>query len=145
MQNDDFFQTHKVSNLLADIFDDLPGFVYFVKDVEQRYVAFNKRLLEIFDVEDPADILGKRDNDFMPPNLFKEILKDDILVLETGESIINRVELVPRGNGFVDWSTTTKKPLLNMRMMSVNTCMNGKNSKKHVHTMHYGTRCRYKW
>lgn len=112
MQSDDFFQTHKVSNLLADIFDDLPGFIYFVKDINQCYVGFNKRLMEIFDVKDGADILGKRDDDFMPPHLFKEILKDDILVLETGASIINRVELVPRGNGFVDWSTTTKKPLL---------------------------------
>mgnify|MGYP000524795769 CR=1 FL=1 len=111
MQNDDFFQTHQVSDMLADIFDDLPGFIYFVKDLEHRYVAFNKRLMNIFDVDDGADILGKRDDDFMPPNLFKEIMKDDISVIETGESIINRVELVPRGNGFVDWSTTTKKPL----------------------------------
>lgn len=111
MQNDDFFQTHQVSNALAGIFDDLPGFVYFVKDLDKRYVAYNKRLLDIFEVEDPAGILGKRDDDFMPPNLYKEILKDDMLVLETGESIINRVELVPGGNGFVDWSTTTKKPL----------------------------------
>ncbi len=112
MQNDDFFHTHRVSNLLADIFDDLPGFIYFVKDTDQRYVAFNKRLLDIFDVQNGADIMGKRDEHFMPPNLFKEILKDDILVLKTGKSIINRVELVPSGNGFVDWSTTTKKPLL---------------------------------
>jgi len=97
--------------MIADIFDDLPGFVYFVKDLDQRYVAFNKRLPEIFDVEDPTEILGKRDHDFMPPNLVKEISKDDIFVLNTGKSILNRVELIPRGNGFVDWSTTTKKPL----------------------------------
>ena len=108
MQDDKFFRTHQVSDTLANIFDDLPGFVYFVKDLETRYVAFNQRLMEIFNVTDPSDILGKRDDDFMPPNLFKEILKDDMLVLETGKSIINRVELVPGGKGFVDWSTTTK-------------------------------------
>ena len=112
MQDDDFFLAHQVSNVLADIFDDLPGFIYFVKDLDTRYVAYNQRLVEIFNVSNPADILGKRDDDFMPPNLFKEILKDDMLVLETGKSIINRVELVPGGKGFVDWSTTTKKPLI---------------------------------
>jgi len=112
MQDDDFFKTHQVSNALADIFDDLPGFVYFVKDMETRYVAYNQRLVEIFNVSNPEEVLGKRDDDFMPPNLFKEILKDDMLVLETGKSIINRVELVPGGKGFVDWSTTTKKPLI---------------------------------
>lgn len=114
MQDDDFFQTHQVNNVLTEIFDELPGFVFFVKDIDQRYVAYNERLVEIFDVADASIILGKRDDEFMPPNLFKEILKDDLLVLETGESIINRVELVPRGNGFVDWSTTTKKPLLDI-------------------------------
>jgi len=112
MQDNDFFQKHQVSNLIADIFDNLPGFIYFVKDTHQRYVAFNKRLLKIFAVQTPQEILGHSDDQFMPPNLFKEIQKDDLLVLETGKHIINRVELVPRGNGFVDWSTTTKKPLI---------------------------------
>lgn len=112
MQDDDFFQTHRVGNVLADIFDDLPGFIFFVKDADRKYVAFNQRLTTIFDEQDGAQILGKRDDDFMPPHLVKEICKDDLRVIESGESIVNRVELVPRGNGFVDWSTTTKKPLL---------------------------------
>jgi len=51
MQDDTFFQEHKVGGFLSDIFDDLAGFVYFVKDVELRYVAFNSRLNEIFDIE----------------------------------------------------------------------------------------------
>ncbi len=115
MQDDDFFQKHQIGNVLAEIFDDLPGFVYFVKDKQARYVAFNHRLVEIFNVTDPEEILGKRDEHFMPPNLFKEINKDDTLVLDTGKSIINRVELVPRGKGFVDWSTTTKRPLFDAK------------------------------
>ncbi len=112
MQDDDFFQSHRIGNVLADIFDDLPGFIYFVKDIDLRYVAFNQRLLTIFDQNDGSEILGKQDNDFMPPHLASTIGKDDLKVIETGESIVNQVELVPRGNGFVDWSTTTKKPLL---------------------------------
>ena len=52
MQDDDFFQTHQVNNVLTEIFDELPGFVFFVKDLDQRYVAYNERLVEIFDVAD---------------------------------------------------------------------------------------------
>lgn len=111
MQDDTFFQEHKVGGFLSDIFDDLAGFVYFVKDVELRYVAFNSRLNEIFDIENGREILGQKDDAFMPPHLVEEIRKDDLKILKTGESMVNRVELVPRGNGFVDWSTTTKKPL----------------------------------
>jgi len=112
MQDDVFFQNHSVGSCLADIFDDLPGFIFFVKDTKLQYVAFNARLQKIFDIEDGNLILGKKDDDFMPEHLIEEIRKDDLKVIETGESIVNRVELVPRGNGFVDWSTTTKRPLI---------------------------------
>ena len=112
MQDDQFFQKNHVENHLAGIFEDLPGFIYFVKDRDLRYVAYNSRLCEIF--EDQS-ILGKRDDDYIPPHILEHIRSDDLRILETGNPVINRVELVPRGNGFVDWSTTTKKPLLNQR------------------------------
>ena len=112
MQDDRFFQKNHLENHLGTIFDDLPGFIYFVKDRDRRYVAFNERLCEIFETTSAA-IFGKSDEDFIPPHILKDILKDDLSVLETGTSIVNRVELVPRGSGFVDWSTTTKKPLRN--------------------------------
>lgn len=108
MQDDRFFLENHIENHLAGIFDDLPGFIYFVKDRALRYVAYNQRLCEIFEAQ---KILGKTDDDFIPPHILKEIRKDDLRILETGESVINRVELVPRGSGFVDWSNTTKKPL----------------------------------
>ena len=93
------------------IFDELEGFAFFVKDIALRYVLFNERLLRIFGVEDGARILGKRDDDFVPPHIMEEWRKDDLQIIETGKSIHSRIELVPSGDGFVDWSTTNKKPL----------------------------------
>ena len=58
MQDDRFFQKNQIENHLATIFDDLPGFIYFVKDLDLRYVAYNQRLCEIFEA-DPSEILGK--------------------------------------------------------------------------------------
>ena len=113
MQDDRFFQENQVENHLAAIFDDLPGFIYFVKDQELCYVAYNHRLVEIFEAEDPAEILGKKDDDYLPVPILEHVRHDDLQILKTGVSIINQVELVPRGSGFVDWSTTTKKPLFN--------------------------------
>ncbi|MFT6179710.1 MAG: AraC-like DNA-binding protein [Akkermansiaceae bacterium] len=110
MQDDQFFQKNHVENHLAGIFDDLPGFIYFVKNRDLHYVAYNQRLCEIFE---SSDILGKRDDDFIPAHILKHIRDDDLRIIETGNPVINRVELVPRGSGFVDWATTTKKPLLN--------------------------------
>lgn len=113
MQDDQFFQKNKIGDHLAGLFDSLPGFIYFVKDRSLRYVAYNHRLPQVFNVSEDSEILGKKDDDYIPAHLMETIRKDDLNILHTGQSIINRVELVPRGNGFVDWSTTTKKPLLN--------------------------------
>ncbi|MDG2400148.1 MAG: hypothetical protein P8M04_06220, partial [Akkermansiaceae bacterium] len=73
MQNDQFFRKNRVENHLATIFDDLPGFIYFVKDRELRYVAFNEKLCEIFE---STHILGKRDDDFIPEHILKHIRQD---------------------------------------------------------------------
>ncbi len=113
MQDDVFFQENNIGHHIATIFDELAGFTYFIKDTELRYVAFNQRLLRIFGVEDSLKILGKRDDDFIPEHIVKSIRKDDLKILKTGNPILNRIELVPTGNGFVDWSTTIKKPLHN--------------------------------
>ena len=113
MQDDQFFQTNQVENHLANIFDDLPGFIYFVKNRDLQYVAYNQRLCEIFSAKHPDEIIGKKDDDYIPVHILEHIREDDLRILDTGKSIVNRVELVPRGNGFVDWSTTTKKPLEN--------------------------------
>ena len=112
MQDDRFFQRHQVGHHIATIFDEIPGFVYFIKDTDLRYVAYNQRLCEIFNVDDPAEILGQRDDPYMPRHILEFIREDDLRILEQGKAVVNRVELVPRGTGFVDWSTTTKKPLV---------------------------------
>ncbi|MBT3480361.1 MAG: helix-turn-helix domain-containing protein [Opitutales bacterium] len=111
MQDDRFFLKHNVGDNIYSIFDDLPGYTFFVKDTKLRYVLFNERLLNLFGVEDGAQILGKRDEDFVSPHIMEEWRKDDLHIIETGKFIHNRVELVPSGDGFVDWSTTNKKPL----------------------------------
>ena len=115
MQDDRFFQNNQIGDHLSSIFDDLTGFTFFVKDTQLRYVAFNQRLLHLFGVDDGTQILGKTDADFIPSHIMKEIRKDDLRIIETGHSILNRIELVPSGSGFVDWATTTKKPLYNTR------------------------------
>lgn len=113
MKNDRFFQENNIVDQISSIFDDLPGFTFFIKDIQLRYVAFNQRLELLFNVEDGSEILGKRDRDFMPAHIVKDIQSDDLKVLKTGVSILNHIELVPCGKGFVDWSTTNKKPLRN--------------------------------
>ncbi|MFC4991374.1 helix-turn-helix domain-containing protein [Rubritalea tangerina] len=111
MKNLTFFQEHQLPDHGEGLFDHLPGFLYFVKDTELRFVSANERLAKKLGVEVPHELLGKTDRDFFPPSQASAYAKDDIQVITSGKPLYNKVELVPRGKGFVDWSTTTKIPL----------------------------------
>ena len=113
MKNLSFFIKHQLLDHGEGLFDHLPGFLYFVKDAELKFVSANSRLAKKLGVSNPEQLLGKTDRDFFPPGQANAYAKDDLIVIETGQPMYNKVELVPRGKGFVDWSTTTKIPLFN--------------------------------
>ena len=56
-------------------------------------------------------MIGKTDYDYSPDFLAEAFRKDDRHVMETGQSILNRIELVPSTDGSLDWLSTTKVPL----------------------------------
>ena len=111
MYDANFFQHHGLGEYMADLFENMPGYLYFVKDGDLRLVAMNERLAKKISNDDNREVLGLTDFDYLPVKMATNYKVDDVLVLETGEPIVNKVELVTRGNGFVDWSTTTKTAL----------------------------------
>lgn len=111
MSDNDFFRQNNLPDHGESLFDHIAGFLYFVKDQQCRFVAVNQRLVEKLGAKDKSEIIGKTDYDFFPSPMADAYAKDDLHILKTGEPLLNKVELVPRGGGFVDWSTTTKIPL----------------------------------
>ncbi len=109
----DFFQKNKLFDIAVDLFEELPGFLYFVKDANLRLVALNPRLAEKIAVDGNRSILGLTDHDYLPAHMADTYKEDDEWILQNNKAITNKVELVTRGNGLVDWSTTTKTPLRN--------------------------------
>jgi PAS domain S-box-containing protein len=59
----------------------------------------------------PEDIIGKTDFDFYPEEIAEKMAEDDKHVMETGESIVDRVERIVRRDGKVRWVSATKVPL----------------------------------
>lgn len=113
MKDHQFFTKNNLPDHGESLFDHLPGFLFFIKDTNLRFVSCNQRLAEKINASSPADILGKTDHDLFPTAQADTYAKDDRQILDTGNPLHNKVELVPRGKGFVDWSTTTKIPLRN--------------------------------
>ena len=111
MSDHNFFTSNGLTDHSEGLFDHIEGFLYFVKDTEFRFVALNQRLVEKLGFKDAQDVIGKTDYDLFPGPMADAYAKDDNTILKTGKPLLNKVELVPRGGGFVDWSTTSKIPL----------------------------------
>jgi len=93
------------------LFDQMPRFMYFVKDRDFRFIRINQQLADKLGLEEDQ-ILGKTDYDFFPKSMADAFRKDDEKMLQDLKPITNKVELVPSNHGQVDWSITTKVPLL---------------------------------
>jgi len=101
-------------NLLRTLIDNLPHEVY-VKDKTAHFVIANKAVADWVEVSSPAEVIGKIDFDFHPPELAQNFYADDMGVLETGQPILNREETVLDKTGQPVWLLTSKLPLWNSR------------------------------
>jgi len=57
------------------------------------------------------EIEGKTNADFFPASVAEEMGKDDRMIMETGQSVINHEDLVMRVDGEVVWIASTRVPL----------------------------------
>jgi PAS domain S-box-containing protein len=106
-----FFDRHDLAGRGEELFEFLPGFLFFIKDHEGKFVAVNWNLVERFGARSKDAVLGKTDRDFVPPYLADSYAADDARVLGQGEVIRNKIELLTNRDGLVDWFITTKVPL----------------------------------
>jgi PAS domain S-box-containing protein len=97
-------------NLLRTVIDNLPDVIY-VKDAECRKTVVNKADLRNMGCQSEAEALGKTDFDLYPREVAEAFYADDLSVLETGKSIINREEFFFDPEGKKRWLLTTKLPL----------------------------------
>ncbi|HEX6982306.1 MAG TPA: PAS domain S-box protein [Balneolaceae bacterium] len=106
-------ETAKERNILRSIIDNIPDYV-FAKDQERRMILSNKAMNRaIFGEKYEREGLGKTAFDMFSPEVAKPIDDDDKRVIEAGELIINREEMVYGSKGDKLWLQTTKVPLRN--------------------------------
>lgn len=98
---------------LMKLFEHLPGTYFVTKDREGRVMSANAVAVELCGFECEADMIGKTDYDIFTSDRADIYVEDDRYVFETGESIVDRVELAPDPNHSINWFVTTKIPLRN--------------------------------
>ncbi|MGA2029470.1 MAG: PAS domain-containing protein [Verrucomicrobiota bacterium] len=96
-------------NLLRTVIENLPDAIY-VKDAAARKALVNPADLKNLGYKTEAEALGKNDFDFFPKEIAEKLFQDDQLVLQKGQSLINREEKVVTSSGEIHWLLTTKVP-----------------------------------
>ena len=96
--------------LLSAVIDTLPDFV-FVKDRADRFITVNRSMLAALGAENRDDVVGKTDFDFHPAEMAGGFVRDDELVMSSGEPLISREEEHLDALGNRRWLATTKMPM----------------------------------
>ncbi len=98
--------------LLRTLVDHLPIAVY-VKDAAGRKTLSNPVDVRNIGANSEADVLGKTDFELFPPDLAASYHADDMTVIEEGQPVLNREEMITRPGGGRGWQSTSKVPVRN--------------------------------
>ncbi len=96
---------------LQHLFNYLPGVYFVVKNLEGRVMMANGVAARLCGFEHESEMIGKTDYDIFSKDRADAYVLDDRSVFETGERIIDRVEMAPDPKNSINWFVTTKIPL----------------------------------
>jgi len=98
--------------LLRTLIDNIPDSIY-VKDAQGRKIISNKADLDFLGIASEKEMIGKTDLEIFPPDFAYQTFSDDLSVINTAQSIINKIEIIPNKNGSKRYLSTSKVPLIN--------------------------------
>jgi hypothetical protein len=96
--------------LLRTLIDNLPVTIY-VKDTNGRKVISNRADQEVIGAKSEAEVIGKTDLETFNNEIGQRGYADDLVVINTGQAVINREEDFYDANGIQRWLITSKIPL----------------------------------
>ncbi|HEY9184011.1 MAG TPA: PAS domain S-box protein [Salegentibacter sp.] len=98
-------------NMLKAIIDNIPDYI-FVKDLEHRSILANRKFHQNFlNVNSEEEALGLTPLDYFEETKARELIEDNERVTKSGESVINREDVVINKDGSRETVLLTKVPL----------------------------------
>ena len=110
-QHKAFFEQLSEPFAAEALFDHMPDTVFFIKDRDGRYVSANRTLVERCGLRDKSQLLGRRPSDVLGETLGRGYEQQDQAVFETGQKLIDQLELHTVRSREIGWCLTTKMPL----------------------------------
>lgn len=98
-------------NELITLFETLVNVIFCMKDPEGRYVEVNSAFVRRTGKRSKRDVIGTRATDHFLPDLAERYEEQDREVFDSGEPLVDQLELIRRTNGELGWYLTTKLPV----------------------------------
>ena len=95
-------------------------YIYF-KDEQSRFLRVNSALAKKLGVKEPAEAIGKTDQDFFPDDYARHAFRDELEIMRTGQPNLSIEEQATWPDGSKSWVSTTKMPLRNTRGQIIGT------------------------
>lgn len=95
-----------------EMFDLIPNVVFFVKNSAGCYVSVNQTLVERSGRKSKAELIGCSPSEILGNHLGKGYEEQDQKVLQSGQQLVDELELHVYQNREVGWCLTAKRPLL---------------------------------
>ena len=80
------------------LFDAAPELCFYMKDIDGRIMALNRRNCEVCNIRDEWDAIGMRSIDLFPRSFAEDYMALDREVLETGRPVLKRITAYPADN-----------------------------------------------
>ncbi len=96
---------------LIALFETLINVMFCVKDLDGRYIEVNSAFVRRTGKRSKRDVIGTKATDHFIPELAIRYEEQDDAVFETGEPLLDQLELIRRPSGDLGWYLTTKLPV----------------------------------
>ena len=107
------------SYLFHKLFDFLPGLHFFAKNSDGECMFASRGILDLYGFTEETEIVGLTDFDLAPKQMAKSYVGDDAKILQTGQPLLNRVELWFDQARVPDWYVVNKLPIRDHRGMII--------------------------
>ena len=97
--------------MMEQLFDHVPDTVFFLKDINGRYLAVNQSLAGRCGLREKRELIGRHVRDVFPRDLAERYAAQDETVLRSGQPIVDRLELHWYARRQSGWCLTTKLPV----------------------------------
>jgi len=124
---------------IEPLFDALSSVVFFIKNIEARYVFVNQTLVNRCGLKDKSALIGKTSEEVFPHSLGKIYTSQDLQVIRRGKKLTEQLELHLYAKNQSGWCLTYKEPLFDAdgNLVGIAGISNDLNVPEHTHPAFY--------